>query len=172
DNFMEFSKQFEGAVDYMFLDNKGRVGTAYGIDLDFDGNGPSPSIELSRAQGLKKKALSLKWVYRGTTNRASDAVVTSAWETIKAAPWPRDYTTYKDKTNLQLAKDSMTNRVKELLAINESVLKGNPAFRNLDNWPADAQLALFGLSWNGAGWLTGSAQVTLPNPPAFRAACQ
>ena len=54
EKFMEFTEKYEGgAIDYMFLDVMGRVGTAYGIDLDFNGGGRSPSLEISRSQGLR-----------------------------------------------------------------------------------------------------------------------
>ena len=95
DKFMEFTEKYEGgAIDYMFLDILGRIGTAYGIDLDFNGGGRSPSLDISRRQGLPK-ALSLEWVLRGTTRRASDAEITREWETVRqcARRWPTRRTT-------------------------------------------------------------------------------
>jgi len=172
DIFMRFSEQFEGAVDYMFLDNKNRVGTAYGIDLDWNGNGESPSVDVARRDGLERKALQLRWVYRDTNNTATPADVRKDWETVKSMPG-HYFPFYKAYTKLQLPKDAMIAGVTASLRSNEWVLKQNSAFRNFDKWPADAQLAVMGLSWNGPGRLLGNGpNATLPNPTAFRAACE
>lgn len=174
DNFMKFTALFEGGsqYDYMFLDSKGRVGTAYGIDLDFNGNGPSPSLALSRSQGLPK-AKELKWLVRGANppRGASDAEVTMEWETMKALPWPHDATWYRPYAKLKLTDDSMKTAVIKKLGGNEWALKQNPAFQNFDSWPADAQLVVLGLSWNGPAWLLGNSAVTLLHPREFREAC-
>lgn len=173
-NFMRFTQQFEGGsqFDYMFLDSLGRVGTAYGIDLDFNGNGQSPSLAVSRSQGLPK-AKELKWLVRGTnpTRQASDDEVTKEWETMKALPWPHDATWYRSYAKLKLADDAMKTAVTKKLKINEWVLKQNRAFKDFDRWPADAQLVVLGLSWNGPGWLLGNSTATLLHPSDFREAC-
>jgi hypothetical protein len=174
DNFMEFTQNFEGgsAIDYMFIDKEGRVGTAYGIDLDFNGNGRSPSLALSRSQGLPK-AKRLKWAVRATGLPASEDEVAREWETMKALPLPaKVYTWYKQYTKLQLTQDSMRTHVIAMLKANEWTLKQNAAFKNFGSWPADAQLAVLGLSWNGAGNLLGNSHATLLHPQEFRAACQ
>lgn len=172
DKFMEFTEKYEGgAIDYMFLDILGRIGTAYGIDLDFNGGGRSPSLDISRRQGLPK-ALSLEWVLRGTTRRASDAEITREWETVEAMRPAMAYTSYYRPTSLQLTEGSMKKRVMGLLEANQSTLKQNVAFKNFENWPADAQLAVLGLSWNGVGHIVGNTHGTLQNPQAFREACQ
>lgn len=172
EKFMEFTEKYEGgAIDYMFLDVMGRVGTAYGIDLDFNGGGRSPSLEISRSQGLPK-ALSLEWVFRGTTKRASDVEIAREWETVKAMRPAMAYTSYYRPTSLQLTEGSMKKRVMGLLEINQSTLKQNFAFKNFEGWPADAQLAVLGLSWNGVGHIVGNTHGSLQNPQAFREACQ
>jgi len=173
-NFMAFTERFEGgALDWMFLDILGRVGTAYGIDLDYNGSGQSPSVEISRQQGLPK-AKALQWVYRNTSKIADDAAVQQEWETIKSKPFGKQYAAgyFKQYTKLQLTAKSMTDRVISLLSSNERMLKSNPAFKDFEQWPADAQLAVLGLSWNGVGHLTGHTHGTLKDPQAFREACQ
>ncbi len=172
-NFMKFTEQFEGgAIDYMFLDVAGRVGTAFGIDLDFNGSGPSPSLALSRSQGLPK-AKALNWVVRAAGAAASTDQVAREWETIKALPMPaRVYTWYYQYTKLQLTRESMENRVMQLLKWNEATLKQNAAFKDFESWPADAQLAVLGLSWNGVGHIVGNTHGSLSHPESFRAACK
>jgi hypothetical protein len=66
----------------------------------------------------------------------------------------------------------MKGRVNTLRDLNEKILKQNAAFKNLESWPADAPLAVLGLSWNGVGHLVGNTHGTLQNPRAFREACQ
>ena len=173
--FMAFTESFEGgaAIDWMFLDVLGRVGTAFGIDLDFNGSGPSPSVEISRQQGLPK-AKALQWVFRNTSRSADDNAVALEWETIKSKPSGPQYGAgwFKQFTKLQLTRASMVDRVQSLLTSNERVLKASPAFKDFEQWPADGQLAVLGLSWNGVGHLTGNTQGTLQNPRAFRDACE
>lgn len=173
--FMGFTEMFEGGrsnrIDYMFLDSLGRVGTAYGIDLDTNGSGRSPNDANTRSQGLPK-ALALVWVIRGTSRTASRTEVEEEWDVIKRQPTGYNYSWYKTRGKLQLTDASMTSRVYAMLALNEAALKRSPSFRDFDQWPADAQLALLGLSWNGPGHLTGNTHGTLTDPAAFRAACQ
>jgi len=66
----------------------------------------------------------------------------------------------------------MKGRVNTHCDLNEKILKQNAAFKNFGGWPADAQLAVLGLFWNGVGHLVGNTHGTLQNPGAFREACQ
>ena len=170
--FMWFTEQFEGAIRYMFLDIEGRVGTAYGIDLDADASGRQP-LAVARSQGLPK-ARALVWRVRGTSDIASTPQIDAEWDLIKSKPSGKNYGFgyYKQFTTLELSEGSMKKRVEELLDRNEQALKRDAAFRDLDSWPADAQLAVMGLAWNGVGHLTGNGRGTLANPAAFRDACQ
>jgi hypothetical protein len=174
-SFMWFTDKFEGGqtakIDYMFLDSLGRVGTAYGLDLDMNASGRSLNPAISRSEGLPK-ALAMSWTVLSTGLPASAAEVTSEWDFIKALATPRVYYWYKQYTKLQLTRASMTNRVFQLLAANEATLKRNADFKDFDLWPADAQLAVLGLSWNGVGHLVGNTHGTLKDPAAFRAACK
>ncbi len=176
DNFMPFTEKYEGgaAIDYMFCDKEGRVGCAFGLDFDNNAGGKSTDIVRARQEGLPK-ALALTWLVRGTSRRATAAEITAAWETIKALGNPEGANGagwYRPKTTLQLEASSMKARVITLVTANEFALKtGSPAFAAFDTWPADAQLALLGLGWNGPTHLLVSSQATLPNPAGFRAAC-
>jgi len=174
DNFMTFTKEFEGGptIDYMFIDSAGRIGTAYGVDLDFNGNGPPRSLDLSRSQGLPR-AKQLSWVLRSTGQPADENAVAAEWETIKALPLPpKKFTWYKQYAKLKLTDASIKKRVLQMAADNETTLKKSTAFSNFERWPADAQLVVLGLSWNGVGNLLGDSQATLLHPQQFRAACQ
>lgn len=173
--YMRFTEQFEGGakINYMFCDSLGRVGSAFGLDFDINSGGKSLDVARARREGLPK-ALALTWLVRATGRTATPAEVGAEWDRIKAIGNPgAQYAAgwYYRSTTLQMTRQSMESRVLRILAINEQTLKGNPAFRDFDQWPADAQLALLGLSWNGAGHLVGNSHGTLANPAAFRAAC-
>jgi len=176
DYFMKFTEDFEGGpnlgkIDYMLLDNLGRVGTAYGIDLDMIASGRPLDPAVSRREGLKR-ALAMSWERR-TGGAASDAEVTAEWDRVKALPVGMVPWWYGHSAKLRLTRAEMEKRVFKLLEGNYAALKGGAKeFQDFDLWPADAQLAVLGLSWNGAGYLTGNSQGTLQNPAGFRAACK
>ena len=66
----------------------------------------------------------------------------------------------------------MKGRVNTHCDLNEKILKQNAAFKNFGGWPADAQLAVLGLFWNGVGHLVRNTHDALQNPEAFREAYQ
>ena len=172
---MDFTAQFEGGaiVDFMFCDSLGRVASGFGLDFDIHAGGRSPDIAKARAQGLPK-ALAVKWIVRATGAPAMPADVAADWDKIKSIGNPTgnsSFTSYKPHTKLQVTPASLQTRVLQMLDANERTLKANSAFVHMDQWPADAQLALLGLAWNGAGHLIGSGHGTLLNPLLFRFAC-
>jgi GH24 family phage-related lysozyme (muramidase) len=151
-----FSTQFEGRVEYMYVDVKNLVTIGVGNLIDPIGT-----------------ALPLPFVHKADpSSPASAAEVTSDWNAVKGDQTPgavnplaaAGHLACAPLTNLMLTDDAIDALVLARADQNVTVLTQTSEFADLQGWPADAQLALLSLSWAmgpafGPGW------------PALRAAC-
>jgi hypothetical protein len=98
---------------------------------------------------------------------ATRAEITAEWNSLKGdqSLAQKGHRACAPITNLELDDDAIDDLIGARLNQNEAYLKRQKAFRDLDNWPADAQLGLLSMAWAmGPG-----------GPPKFRnfsAACE
>lgn len=170
--FLSFTESFEGGtsdgIRIMFLDAYSRVGTAAGLDLDKNAGGISDDFALAEREGIPK-ALRLAWHFRSgprVGQGANNAEIADEWRRIKSQVGNRWWTYYKQFALLETTDESVEAELTTKLEINERVLKSSHWFANLDDWPADAQLAVMSMSWSGPGLLTNGVL------PGFGRACQ
>jgi GH24 family phage-related lysozyme (muramidase) len=149
DAFMNFSTQFEGKVNFMYLDIKGLVTIGIGNLID--------PVDV---------ALQLPFVHKSDGSPASQDEIRNEWNTLKSQPdlAQKGFTACTPLTNLMLTDNSIAQLVTAKLNQFASTLKTTSEFSNMDSWPADAQLGLLSMAWAmgpafGASW------------PSFRAAC-
>lgn len=149
DTFIAFSTQFEGKVNFMYLDIKGLVAIGIGNLID--------PIDA---------ALNLPFVHKSDGSPASQNEIRNEWNTLKSQPdlAQKGYQACAPLTNLMLTDDSIAQLVTAKLNQFASTLKSTSEFSNMDSWPADAQLGLLSMAW-----AMGSAFG--PSWPNFRAAC-
>jgi len=155
--FVAFSTQYEGAVDFMYLDVKGLVTTGVG--------------DLIEPITLAQK---LPWTC-SYTRAATPSEVTAGWHAVKAR---QDLTqhggmAYKNVCDLRLSQAAIADLVKQRLADNEAQLKHY--LPGWDSFCADAQLGIMSMAWavgsnfprvfpsftraaNAGNWLTAAAQ--------------
>ena len=133
-----FLKQFEGKVNYMYLDVKGLVTIGIGHLLD-----------------PVDQALRLQFGPKGGGGTASGAQVIAEWQTVKGR---RDLAgkpsiEFDKITTLQLTDVGIATMVADDAKSIESYIKTNPSakkfYADFDAWPADAQLGFFGVAWGG-----------------------
>ncbi len=179
-NFWPITESLEGGpspeggnINYMFLDPSGRIATSLGID--FDGGSGIPDPGVSRAQGLSRlRSSGIAWKKVGngpltTAPTATIAEVEAEWlrlfnirEQSRASKdywgvWQRFAPSSSDNTRrAQLVADPSEFRrvARQKLLINEAQIKSCGHYPDYDNWPADAQLGILLLSWDGVGFLT------------------
>lgn len=133
-----FLKQYEGKVNFMYLDKKGLVTIGVGHLID-----------------PINQALKLEFGYKGGGGPASSGEVTTEWQTVKqsqklinlGAP------AFDKITRLSLTDVGIQKMVKDSAAAIENYIKTNGSakkfYGDFDLWPADAQLALMGVAWGG-----------------------
>jgi hypothetical protein len=134
----DFLKQFEGKVNFMYLDVKGLVTIGIGNLID--------PINM---------ALKYEFSPKGGSGVASSGEVTAEWQTVKAR---KDLinagsSAFNNITRLQLSDRGIKSMVLDGAAAIENYIKTNASARtfygNFDNWPADAQLGFMGVAWGG-----------------------
>ncbi|NTV09571.1 MAG: peptidoglycan-binding protein [Zoogloea sp.] len=148
--FVPFSTQFEGSVDFMYLDINGNVTTAIGYLL--------PSLQ---------SAQQIPFFFKDDRNHAATADdIADDWNRVTARQDLRSLggLAYRDVAQLRISQDTIISLTLSRAASFEQTLKQTPNFGDFDNWPADAQLGLMSMAWAmgpdfGPGW------------PNFRAAC-
>ena len=131
--FPDFTRQFEGAIPFMYLDVKGFVTTGIGNLID-----PVDA------------ALKLPWRSKKTKAPASQKEIRDEWTTVKGRTDLENTLAVKgsawDKlTTLELTDADIASLVDGKLSDNEAALK--KYFPDFDKWPADAQLATLSMAW-------------------------
>lgn len=130
--FFAFSTQFEGRVEYMYVDAIGKATIGIGNLID--------PVEL---------ALPLPFVFKNGGQLAGDADIRADFTAVKSDPTlpKRGHLACRDITRLMLTDPDINNLVTSKAAQFENHLKGRPEFAAFDDWPADAQLGLLSMAW-------------------------
>jgi GH24 family phage-related lysozyme (muramidase) len=149
--FFDFSKQFEGALHFMYLDIKNLVTTGVGNLID--------------PVGL---ALPLPWTDKDSGAAADAGTITAEWNNVKSRTdlSPLGGGAFESITSLRLSDDAVANLVDGKLSQNETTLLMTPEFGGFASWPADAQLGLLSMAW-----AMGPAFAQAGHWPTFRADC-
>jgi GH24 family phage-related lysozyme (muramidase) len=152
--FLDFTRPLEGLVEHMYVDVKGLVTIGFGNLID-----------------PISYALALPFVKKVGGARATPAEITAEWNLIKDADnklqlKTKGYTACAPLTALKLTQEAILDLCGQRLRANEWELKKIREFQKLDEWPADAQLALHSMAW-----AMGPAFAAGGQWPRFRAAC-
>lgn len=128
--FPEFSKKFEGYVNWMYLDVKGLVTIAIGVLID--------PISLAERLPFVKKDGSL----------ASKEEIRFEWTQIKSRKElaKEGHRSAKKYCSLRLTDEYISKLVISRLEMNENYLI-KKHFPDFNSWPADAQLAVLSMAW-------------------------
>jgi hypothetical protein len=134
----DFLKQYEGKVNFMYLDVKGLVTVGVGHLID-----------------PVNQALKLEFRRKGGNSPVSAGEITTEWQTVKSKREliPKGGEAFAAVTSLELSDNgiklmvaSHANGIEEYIKKNASASK---FYADFDNWPADAQLAFMGVAWGG-----------------------
>ena len=140
--FPDFTDKFENRLGYMYTDKLGLVTTGRGNLID---TGPRRIVwndPLGNADPAM--ALALPWVH-GDDSFASAAEIRNAWWTVKRA-WPAmQSTACVNLTGIRILAGAIDELTFKTLDRMWAHLLGR--FPDLEQWPADAQLALISMSW-------------------------
>lgn len=134
----DFLKQYEGKVNFMYLDVKGLVTIGIGHLID-----------------PVNMAMKLEFRQKGGNGAVSGAEVAAEWQTVKSRRdlIPKGGAAFGSVTRLELSDNGIKAMVKSHAAGIENYIKTNASaskfYSNFDNWPADAQLAFMGVAWGG-----------------------
>lgn len=128
--FYGFTEKFEGAIPWMYLDIKGLVTVAVGNLID----------PISLVNGLP-------FINMKTLQPATKEEIVSEWHVIKSNVQlaKKGHKAAEKFAKLRMTIAGMSDLVNYRLSQNESYLRKR--FPKLDEWPADAQLALFSMAW-------------------------
>lgn len=134
----DFLKQYEGKVNFMYLDVKGLVTVGVGHMIE--------PIHLAHKLEFRTK---------GGSGPVSVGEITAEWQTVKSRTdlAKKGGEAFAAITRLELTDNGIKSMVKSHAASIEDYIKTNPSakkfYSNWDNWPADAQLAFMGVAWGG-----------------------
>lgn len=128
--FYGFTEKFEGAIPWMYLDIKGLVTVAVGNLVD--------PISL---------VVNLPFIKMNTLLPATKDEIIAEWHLIKSNTQlaKKGHKAAEKLAKLRMTTEGMSNLVNFRLSQNEAYLRKR--FPKLDEWPADAQLALFSMAW-------------------------
>jgi hypothetical protein len=154
--FQKWTEDNEGRLPYMYLDVLGKVTTGIGNLID--------SVFAAQA---------LPWKHGASGSLATPSEVATGWAAVKALQDQKEasgrYTAFQNATDLRLSQSDVDNLFQSVLSDFTSKLK--VGFPNFDSLPADAQMALLGMSWAlgpnfAPGWPKFTAAVNA-SPPDF-----
>ena len=154
--FRAFNEPFEGSIPYMYLDVKGLVTVGVGNLVD--------PVELATALPFRFKN---KPGIAAPGKLSTRDQIAAEWQKLKndTSLAKKGHLACAPVTDLELDDNAINSLIAQRLAGNEGFLKRQPAFKDFDKWPADAQLALLSMAWAmGPGGFAGF--------PHFSAACQ
>ena len=138
DKLPDFLKQYEGKVNFMYLDVKGLVTIGIGNLIDPVG-----------------QALKLEFGTKGGGGPVGSGDVISEWNTVKARKdlIGKGSPAFDAITRLQLTDRGITTMVNNAAQAIETYITTNASaqkfYSNFKNWPADAQLGFMGVAWGG-----------------------
>jgi hypothetical protein len=136
--FRAFNEPFEGVVRYMYLDIKGLVTVGVGNLID----------PVTAATGLPFRFKDKPGI---TTpgKLATRGEIIAEWNRLKVDQnlAQKGHRACAPITNLELDDGAIDDLIGVRLSQNEVYLKRQKAFRDLENWPADAQLGLLSMAW-------------------------
>lgn len=154
--FRAFNEPLEGVVKFMYLDIKGLVTVGVGNLIDPINAALDLPFRYKNKPGVKNPG-----------QLASRADIEAEWKLIKGKPElaQKGHRACEPLTSLELDNAAIDTLVNKRLTNNESFLKRQKAFKDFDQWPADAQLGLLSMAWAmGPGFAAGW--------PKFSAACE
>jgi hypothetical protein len=139
ENWIDFSKRFEGYVPWMYEDRLGLMTTGMGNLIDSPLNA-EPSMEPTPF------ALSLPWMMPQGT-RATPDQIRDAWKRVRARAdlRPNSGLVYGGVSELRLPKEALGAMIASRFNQNERIL--GERFPHFQEWPADAQMALHSMAW-------------------------
>jgi hypothetical protein len=132
-----FLTQYEGKVNFMYLDVRGLVTVGIGHLVD-----------------PVNMALKLEFGHKGG-GPASAGEITAEWQTVKSRKdlISKGSAAFGAITHLTLTDKGIEVMVKESANAIENYIKTNASaqtfYGNFDRWPADAQLGFLGVAWGG-----------------------
>jgi GH24 family phage-related lysozyme (muramidase) len=135
--FLEFSKKFEGAIPWIYLDVKGLATIGLGCLIEPAG-----------------VALGLPFVIRGTDTKATPDQIARDWVTVKRNRLLAHQGAQRARfhTDLDLTEEGIEQLAWHRLKLNEDYLLEH-AFPMFGEFPADAQLGIHSMCWAmGAGF--------------------
>jgi len=167
-----FFKQYEGKVNFMYLDLKGLV-----------------TVGLGHLCDPVDQALKLEFGPKGGGGAVGGGEVTAEFNTVKARTDLKGQgsAAFDAITHLQLSDNGIATMAREDAASIEKYLTTNPAakpyYANFRSWPADAQLGILGIAWGvmpipnfgwhdfpvacrDENWLTAAKQCRISSPIA------
>lgn len=152
--FPSFSEQFEGRVNHMYADVKGLVTIGIGNLID----PVKKAIEEHRRFG--------PFVHHDDGRPATELEVEAEWHKVKTTPGlaQQGWRAAAQVAHLELTNASVDQMVSQKQSEFTHGLRQTKEFADIDQWPADAQLAILSMAW-AMGWAFG------PSWPNFRSAC-
>lgn len=186
--FFDYTVSHEGYTPFMYADTRNLVTTGVGNLID---NGPPDSVAVS--DSAMAPAMGLPWKHKGPgwTRQnptvgapATPEEIRAAWTHVKTlSPINADPTVpavkkkpgmaYANDTDLTLSIEDIEALVTRTRLQMENKLK--TVFRDYEDWPADAQIALLTMSWamgpeNLLAQFGNLRKALTQNPPDFAAA--
>src|ERR1035441_7352367 len=136
--FRSFNEPFEGVVPWMYQDIKGLVTVGVGNLIDPVGAATILPFRWKTKPGLKNAGMP-----------ASKPDIAAEWKKIKDDPTLalKGHRACEAITNLELGDDAIDDLIATRLKQNEDYLVKQAPFKNFDDWPADAQMALLSMAW-------------------------
>jgi len=165
-HFIKFNEPIEHRVEYMYLDIKGLVTIGVGNLIDIEKAGDTEKLKK-----VLDELVTLPFVYKKGKKAgkpASKADIEAEWKKVKARQElvKNLYTEFAKITILKLNNEAIDELAMTKLMKMEKELKTKPAYRDFEQWPADAQLGLLSMAW-----ALGATRLRL-GWPNFRTACQ
>lgn len=130
--WIQFNKDLEGFLDFMYLDSRNLVTTGMGNLID-----------------PRHVAERLNWYDWRTGQYVSIDEIQAAWDLVKSRTDLSSHGggAFKNVTTLRITEEEINSLIFSKLDEMEGYLKRRAPFRDLETWPADAQLALLSMAW-------------------------
>lgn len=166
--FIKFNDEFEDTIEYMYLDIKGLVTIGVGNLIDVE-----KASDTKNLKRVLEELVKLPFVYKqgprvtNASQKASPADIEAEWKLVKGKQElaKQGHKAASKITKLELDNNTITTLALKKADAMEKELKTDPAFKNFDQWPADAQLGLLSMAW-----ALGASKIRL-QWPNFKAVC-